>query len=99
MCTAEVNPYPTVTVTPAEDGSKLEGVYTIAMVDIDYVGADISGGVTRHWLANGVTIGSDNTLSNATATTITPYGGPWPAAGSGSHRCVSPHPFIISNSV
>lgn len=84
---AEVNPTPVVTVTPAE-GSTLEGLYTIAMIDLDYVGADISGGVTRHWLANGITIGDDNTISNATATTITPYGGPWPAPGSGSHRCV-----------
>ncbi|KAJ3527622.1 hypothetical protein NMY22_g9723 [Coprinellus aureogranulatus] len=58
------------------------------MIDVDYVGADISGGVTRHWLANGVTIGDDNTVSNATATTITPYGGPWPAPGSGSHRYI-----------
>jgi hypothetical protein len=84
----EVNSAPTVTVTP-EQGEQLTGLFTLAMIDLDIVGADISAGVTRHWLLNGVTVDSaTGAVSNATATAITPYAGPWPAAGSGPHRYV-----------
>jgi phosphatidylethanolamine-binding protein len=60
--------------------------YTLIMVDADYVGADISNGTYRHWLLNSVTVGSDGVVSNATATAVEGYAGPWPAAGSGAHR-------------
>jgi hypothetical protein len=80
-------PTPTVTVTPANSTVTLTGNYTIAMVDADIVGSDLSKGVNRHWLVNGVTV-TDNRISNATANTITAYAGPGPAAGSGPHRYV-----------
>jgi phosphatidylethanolamine-binding protein (PEBP) family uncharacterized protein len=83
----QVSGWPTVTATPANSSVKWEGNYTLIMVDADVVGYDIKEkGTTRHWLLNGVTIGSDNTISNATANAVTPYAGPWPAAGSGPHR-------------
>jgi phosphatidylethanolamine-binding protein (PEBP) family uncharacterized protein len=83
----QVAEWPTVTATPANSSVKWEGNYTLIMVDADVVGYDIKEkGTTRHWLLNGVTIGSDNTISNATANAVTPYAGPWPAAGSGPHR-------------
>jgi phosphatidylethanolamine-binding protein (PEBP) family uncharacterized protein len=83
----QVAGWPTVTATPANSSVKWEGNYTLIMVDADVVGYDIKEkGTTRHWLLNGVTIGSDNTISNATANAVTPYAGPWPAAGSGPHR-------------
>ncbi|KAF5324651.1 hypothetical protein D9611_004385 [Ephemerocybe angulata] len=82
----QVNSAPTVTVTP-EGTDKLGGLYTLAMIDLDIVGADVSAGVTRHWLVNGVKV-DGTTVNNATATAITPYAGPWPAAGSGPHRYV-----------
>jgi phosphatidylethanolamine-binding protein (PEBP) family uncharacterized protein len=84
----QVSPTPALTVTPANASVQLNGNYTLAMVDADVVGSDISGGVTRHWLVNGVTISSGSSVSNASATAITPYAGPWPAAGSGPHRYV-----------
>lgn len=49
---------PTVTVTPANASVQLTGSYTIMMVDADIVGADLSKGVNKHWLLNGVTISS-----------------------------------------
>jgi phosphatidylethanolamine-binding protein (PEBP) family uncharacterized protein len=83
----QVAGWPTVTATPANSSVKWEGNYTLIMVDADVVGYDIKEkGTTRHWLLNGVTIGSDNIISNATANAVTPYAGPWPAAGSGPHR-------------
>ncbi|TFK42868.1 phosphatidylethanolamine-binding protein [Crucibulum laeve] len=83
----QVGTTPVVTVTPANSSVQLSGTYTLAMVDVDAVGADISKGVNRHWLVNGVTV-SSSTVSNSSATAITPYAGPWPAAGSGPHRYV-----------
>ncbi|KAF9002036.1 phosphatidylethanolamine-binding protein [Cyathus striatus] len=83
----QVSPTPAVTVTPANASVQLAGTYTLAMVDADVVGSNISQGVTRHWLINGVTI-NDSSISNTSATAITPYAGPWPAAGSGPHRYV-----------
>lgn len=78
-------PTPTVTVTPGNDSVQLTGTYTVFMVDADVVNADLSKGVNRHWLVNGVKI-TDGKLSNASATAITAYAGPGPAAGSGAHR-------------
>ncbi|KAF6764889.1 phosphatidylethanolamine-binding protein [Ephemerocybe angulata] len=71
----QVNSAPTVTVTP-EGTNKFEGLYTLAMIDLDIVGADC------------LCRSTGTTVNNATATAITPYAGPWPAAGSGPHRYV-----------
>jgi len=78
---------PTVTVTPANSSTSLTGAFTIAMVDADIVGSDLSKGVNHHWLVNGVEI-TDNKVSLASATAITAYAGPGPASGSGPHRYV-----------
>jgi phosphatidylethanolamine-binding protein (PEBP) family uncharacterized protein len=83
----EVGPTPTVSVTAANSSVTLDGTYTIAMIDVDVVGGDISEGVTRHWLVNGVTV-ANGVVANSSATAITPYAGPWPAAGSGPHRYI-----------
>ena len=83
----EVNPVPTLTLTPVNSSVELNGDYTVAMVDADIPGFDVSQGVTRHWLINGAKI-EDGQLSNATANTVANYAGPWPAAGSGPHRYV-----------
>ncbi|KAJ8454306.1 hypothetical protein ONZ45_g19358 [Pleurotus djamor] len=82
---AQVGPAPTFTITPANSSVSLTGSYTLAMVDFDHVGADQSGGVTRHWLVNGVTI-DGSSISNASATAITAYAGPAPPEGTGPHR-------------
>ncbi|KAF8212512.1 phosphatidylethanolamine-binding protein [Mycena galopus ATCC 62051] len=59
------------------------------MVDADVVGTDDNtGGVNRHWLENSVTVSTNGTVSDATATAITAYAGPAPASGSGPHRYV-----------
>jgi len=78
-------PTPIISVTPANSSIQLTGTYTIAMVDADIVGSDLSKGVNRHWLVNGVEI-TDGKISNASATAITAYAGPGPAVGSGPHR-------------
>jgi phosphatidylethanolamine-binding protein len=83
----QVGPTPSVQVTPANSSVTLNGIYTLAMVDADIVGSDASAGETRHWLVNGVTV-KDSAVANDTATGITLYAGPWPAAGSGPHRYV-----------
>ncbi|KAF9562134.1 PEBP-like protein [Agrocybe pediades] len=83
----QVGPTPTVTVTPANSSVSLNGTYTLAMVDADIVGAKLAEGQTRHWLVNGVAI-NGSTVTNSSATAITTYAGPWPAAGSGPHRYV-----------
>ncbi|KAF8061456.1 phosphatidylethanolamine-binding protein [Lyophyllum atratum] len=80
-------PTPVVTVTPVNSTVQLTGKYTIAMVDADVVGSDLSKGVNHHWLINGVDI-TDGKVTNASATAITAYAGPGPAAGSGPHRYV-----------
>jgi len=87
LSAAEAGPQPIVTVTPEGD-DVLNGTYTIAMIDVDFVGADLSAGVTRHWLVNGVTVGEDGVVNVAAGNAITPYGGPGPADGSGAHRYV-----------
>jgi hypothetical protein len=83
----QVGPVPTLTVTPGDSSTTLDGNFTVAMVDVGTVGSDQGQGVTRHWLINGATIG-DNKVSNATANAVANYAGPWPAAGSGPHRYV-----------
>ncbi|GLB35283.1 putative phosphatidylethanolamine-binding protein [Lyophyllum shimeji] len=80
-------PTPAVSVTPANSTVQLNGKYTITMVDADVVGSDLSKGVNRHWLVNGVDI-TDGKVTNASAAAITAYAGPGPAAGSGPHRYV-----------
>jgi hypothetical protein len=87
LSAAESRPQPAVTVTPANSSVTLEGLFTIAMFDINTVGEELPNGPTRHWLLNGVTL-DGNTVSNATATAITAYAGPGPAAGSGAHRYI-----------
>lgn len=82
-----VGPTPAITVTPANQSVILDGTYTLAMIDVDIVGAPLPEGVTRHWLVNGVTI-NNGAVANASATAITPYAGPWPAPGSGPHRYI-----------
>ncbi|KAJ6611750.1 phosphatidylethanolamine-binding protein [Mycena sp. CBHHK59/15] len=87
LAKADVAAAPTVSVHSFN--ATLDGNFTIAMVDADVVGTDESGGVNRHWLLNSVTVsGSDNTVSNSSATPITEYAGPGPASGSGPHRYV-----------
>ncbi|TFL06859.1 phosphatidylethanolamine-binding protein [Pterulicium gracile] len=83
----QVNPVPTLTLTPVNSTVELNGDYTVAMVDADIPGFDVSQGVTRHWLINGAKV-EDGQLSNVTANTVANYAGPWPAAGSGPHRYV-----------
>jgi hypothetical protein len=86
----QVGPTPTVQVTPANSTVQLTGNFTLIMADAGPVGTDQSQGQTRHWLVNGVTLtgSSPLTVDNSTATAITQYAGPWPAAGSGAHRYV-----------
>ncbi|KDR81353.1 hypothetical protein GALMADRAFT_239202 [Galerina marginata CBS 339.88] len=83
----QVGPTPAVTVTPANTSVSLTGTYTLVMVDADVVGKNLPDGQTRHWLVNGVTI-SGSKVTNSSATAITSYAGPFPAAGSGPHRYV-----------
>jgi hypothetical protein len=82
----QVGPTPVLTLTPANSTVKFEGNYTLAMVDAGPVGSDQSAGQTRHWLVNGLTIGSDGKISNSSAIAITNYAGPAPPSGSGPHR-------------
>lgn len=86
-----VKPEPKVTLTPVNDSPDVtaSGTYTIAMIDADIVGADQTGGQTRHWLVNGVKATGTTapwTLDINSGTNITAYGGPFPASGSGAHR-------------
>lgn len=86
-----VKPQPVVTLTPVNDSPDVtaSGTYTIAMIDADIVGADQTGGQTRHWLVNGVKATGTTapwTLDINSGTNITAYGGPFPASGSGAHR-------------
>jgi hypothetical protein len=83
----QVGPTPDLTITPANASVTFSGTYTLAMVDADIVGAQLPEGQTRHWLVNGVTVSGDK-ISNSSALGVTPYAGPWPAAGSGPHRYV-----------
>jgi len=82
---AQVGSAPTLTV---HGSTTLSGQYTLAMMDADVPGSKLAQGTNRHWLVTGVTIGQDSTINNATATAITRYFGPGPAAGSGPHRYV-----------
>ncbi|KAF9264921.1 PEBP-like protein [Marasmius fiardii PR-910] len=79
-------PTPTISFTPANSSVKLDGNFTIFMVDADIAGTT-DPNVNRHWLVNGVTV-QDNKLSNSSATAITSYAGPGPSEGSGPHRYV-----------
>jgi len=81
----QVKTAPSLTVTPANSSISLDGKFTIAMIDPAAVGADESGGQTRHWLVNGATI-SGGTVSIESGTQITEYAGPAPPAGTGPHR-------------
>lgn len=81
----QTGPTPAVTISPVESSDKFDGTYTIIMVDADIVDADLSQGENRHWLLNGVKI-TNGKIDNSSATAITPYAGPGPAAGSGPHR-------------
>ncbi|KAF8876516.1 phosphatidylethanolamine-binding protein [Gymnopilus junonius] len=84
---AQVAQTPTVTITPANSSTSLNSTYTLVMVDADIVGSKLPQGQTRHWLENSVVI-NGSVVSNASATVITRYAGPAPAAGSGPHRYV-----------
>ncbi|KAF9036779.1 phosphatidylethanolamine-binding protein [Panaeolus papilionaceus] len=83
----QVGPTPAVTITPGNASVTLTGTYTLAMVDADIVGAELPDGQTRHWLVNGVKV-ENGAITNSSALGVTPYAGPWPAAGSGPHRYV-----------
>jgi phosphatidylethanolamine-binding protein (PEBP) family uncharacterized protein len=52
----DVKPQPTLQLTPVNDSPDVtaSGTYTVAMIDADVVGADQTGGQTRHWLVNDV---------------------------------------------
>jgi len=80
----QVGSAPTITVI-APAGVKLDGNYTLAMVDPGAVGEDQSSGATRHWLVNSLTI-DGGALKNASALSVTEYAGPAPPVGSGPHR-------------
>ncbi|KAK1229048.1 hypothetical protein PQX77_007864 [Marasmius sp. AFHP31] len=80
----ESNPTPTISFTPANDTVKLDGNYTIFMIDAEVAGT-AAGNLNRHWLVNSVKV-SDNKLDNSSATAITSYAGPGPDEGSGPHR-------------
>ncbi|CAE6339245.1 hypothetical protein RSOLAG1IB_00164 [Rhizoctonia solani AG-1 IB] len=87
----DVKPEPKLTLTPVGSSSDVSAsaTYTVAMIDADYVGASQAEGQTRHWLVNGVKATGTSapwTLDTSTGTNITPYGGPFPAEGSGAHR-------------
>lgn len=82
---AQVGSAPTLTV---HGSTALSGQYTLAMMDAEVPGSQLPEGTNRHWLLTGVTIGQDSTINNATATAITRYFGPGPAAGSGPHRYI-----------
>ncbi|KAG7092215.1 hypothetical protein E1B28_008582 [Marasmius oreades] len=84
---AQSGPTPTISFTPANSSVKLDGNFTIFLVDADIPGSTEKN-VNRHWLVNGVTV-QDNKLSNSSATAITSYAGPGPAEGSGPHRYVA----------
>lgn len=51
-------------MNPADPSTQFSGNYTLFMVDADIPGTDIqgTGGVNRHWLVNGVTIGAGTIL-------------------------------------
>ena len=86
LTAAQAGSQPIVTVTAAGNAT-LNGTFTIAMFDINTVGEELPNGPTRHWLLNGVTL-DNNVVSNSSATAITAYAGPGPAAGSGAHRYI-----------
>lgn len=52
----EVQPVPSLSLTPANSTVELSGNYTIVMADAGPVGTDESQGQTRHWLVNGATV-------------------------------------------
>ncbi|PVG02701.1 PEBP-like protein [Serendipita vermifera] len=76
---------PTITVTPANSSVQLGDTFTLAMVDPGAVGVVSATGPTRHWLVNGVTIGSNGALT-IPETAITPYGAPYPPENDPPHR-------------
>jgi hypothetical protein len=80
---AQVRPVPTVRINSTDP---LTGAFTLAMFDVDVPGSAVKE-VNRHWLVNGATV-ADGVVSIASATAITAYAGPGPAAGSGPHRYV-----------
>ncbi|KAI0811193.1 phosphatidylethanolamine-binding protein [Irpex lacteus] len=85
----QVQPVPSLSLTPANSTVELSGNYTIVMADAGPVGTDESQGQTRHWLVNGATVANGSAPLNVSTTgavAITKYGGPAPAAGSGPHR-------------
>ncbi|KAH9977127.1 phosphatidylethanolamine-binding protein [Lactifluus volemus] len=88
--TEQHGPGPQVSIVPANASVTPQGAYTIVMADADVVGTDETGGQTRHWLVNGVTLTGTNpfVVSLDQGVAITQYAGPGPAAGSGAHRYV-----------
>lgn len=81
----KVQSAPTITLTPANSSITFDGNYTIIMADPATAGSDQSGGVTRHWMLNYVTI-ADNKLDTGSVVAVTNYAGPAPPPGSGAHR-------------
>lgn len=56
MLVPETAQTPQVSIVPANASVTPQGTYTIVMADADIVGTDETGGQTRHWLVNGVTL-------------------------------------------
>lgn len=92
-----VSDAPIVSFTPAANLSSStytsDDRFTLALVDADIVGTDESANPqTRHWLVNsvGLDVGATGgwAVNYTSATNITQYTGPGPAAGSGPHRYV-----------
>jgi hypothetical protein len=81
----QVGPEPTLTLVAGSTSEKFEGNYTLIMADANWVGYT-DPQVTRHWLVNGATVVDNKVTIGENAVVITKYAGPWPAAGSGSHR-------------
>jgi len=84
---AQVQPAPSLSLTPANSSVNFGGKYTLAMVDAGPVGFNESQGQTRHMLINSVTVAGTNVSMNS-GLPVTAYAGPAPPAGTGPHRYV-----------
>ncbi|KAG8765128.1 hypothetical protein FRC15_007215 [Serendipita sp. 397] len=76
---------PTITITAANSTVTLPSTLTLAMVDPGAIGKLSTPGPTRHWLVNGVTVGSNGALV-IPETSITAYGAPYPDEADAPHR-------------
>jgi len=79
---AQVQPAPSLSLTPANSSVNFGEKYTLAMVDAGPVGFNESQGQTRHMLINSVTVAGTNVSMNS-GLPVTAYAGPAPPAGTG----------------